>query len=100
MNLRRASKVFKLLDEMDWEIKSGHTCVDLPDYTYIACPKKSYFNIVEKGKFGHSFRTKGLPGCTLCAIYPHGKDENEIIDELAKFFIRRFAESLDMTLDI
>lgn len=115
MNLNKAQKVFKLLEDKGWEIRTGHELIpqdnkdgvnnDLNNYKFIACSKTQ-----------DDFNAVGIEDSTIkCYRYyvndnsyyseklrnfVFGKDEEDIINNLANYFIQDFAKDLCVNINI
>lgn len=115
MNLDKAQKVFKLLEEKGWEIRTGHKLIsednkenvnnDLNNYQFIACSKnKEIFNAIGiENSTVKSYKYYTDDGSYYGQKLYHfvsGKDEDDIINNLAIYFVSNLAKDLGVSVQV
>ena len=115
MDLNKAQKVFKLLEDKRWEIRTGHELIpqdnkegvhnDLNNYKFIACSKtKDNFNAVgiedSAIKCYRYYVNDNSYYSEKLRNFVFGKDEEDIINNLANYFVQNLAKDLSVNINI
>ena len=105
MDLNKAQKVFKLLEDKRWEIRTGHELIPQDN-------KEGVHNDLNKDNFNAVGIEDSAIKCYRYYVndnsyyseklrnFVFGKDEEDIINNLANYFVQNLAKDLSVNINI